>query len=156
MLIEWSIAAAAMSFVVLVAGILYAIRIGLKRLERMQASAEALQEELQQLSAQASSLLVPAEETIKTLKEGVQSAEGLFKAVKGAGHTIHQSTSALERVTSTLSDSAVRHAEQLAGKRQLDEAVQWAELGLTAWHLWQWGRKSEAKTDSGRSYSGRG
>nr|WP_232242937.1 DUF948 domain-containing protein [Paenibacillus sp. GSMTC-2017] len=141
---EWSAVAAAGAFILLVAGVLFAIRSLLIRLSRVQSSAEAIQADMHLLSTEIESVLQTTHEAVRALQRGLESTEGLVQAVRQVGGTIQHTTSAVERVTSTLSASAVKHVEGIAEKRHIAEAVQWAELGLTAWQLWQARRKDNS------------
>lgn len=141
MKLEWIAAVAAGAFVIWVAGTLLAIRVLLARIMNVQASAEAVQADVHRLSGELSSVLLPTEQAVRSVQQSVESVEGLFRAVSQVGGAIERSTLAVERVTGTLSRSAISHAERIAKQRELDTAVQWAELGLTAWQLWQSGRK---------------
>ncbi|OUS77616.1 hypothetical protein B1748_07425 [Paenibacillus sp. MY03] len=141
MTMEWIATVAVAAFVIWVAGTLLAVRALLGRMARVQASAEAVQEDMHRLSGEMSQVLLPTEQTMRSLQQSAESAERLFQAVGQVGGTIEHATSAVERVTGTLSQSAICHAERIAKQRELDAAVQWAELGLTAWQLWQTGRK---------------
>lgn len=144
MVMEWIASAAALAFVILVAGVLLALRKLLQRIAQLQQSAEAVQADMHRLSGEISEVLQPATETVKSLQRGVGSAEELFLAVRDIGGTIRSTTSAVDRTTSLLTESAIRHAERLSRTRQADQAVQWAELGLTAWQLWQSSRTQSA------------
>ncbi|MEK3883589.1 DUF948 domain-containing protein [Paenibacillus sp. PL2-23] len=137
---EWSAAAAAVAFVVLTAGLLLGLRAMLKRLDQAQSSVQAVQADLQRLTSEISAVLRPLEESVRSVHRGMEAADGLVQAVRQVGSTVERTTAAVERVTASLSASAVKHAERLAGGKQLEEAAQWAELGLTAWQLWQTGR----------------
>ncbi|WP_238190973.1 DUF948 domain-containing protein [Paenibacillus sp. L3-i20] len=144
---QWSAAVAAGAFVLLVTGGLLAIRSLLLRLAEVQKSAVAIQRDMHQLSAEIGAVLQTTHEAVRTVQRGLDSTDGLVQAVRQVGGTIEHTTSAVERVTSTLSGAAVKHAERIAQNRQVDEAVQWAELGLTAWQLWQTRRKDNSNTD---------
>lgn len=134
---EWSAALAAAAFIVLTAGLLIGLRVFILRLERAQASIEAVQADIHRLSTEVTSVLQPLEETIRGVQRGLDAAEGLVQAVRHVSGTVERTTSAVERATTALSASAVKHAERFARSKQLDDAAQWAELGLTAWQLWQ-------------------
>lgn len=134
---EWSAAIAAAAFVALVTGLLIGLRIMLLRLKQAQASVEAMQADLHKLATEIGAVLQPVEKTAKGVQRSLEAAGGFVQAVRQAGGTIERTSSAVERVAESLSTSAVKHAERIAASRQLDEAAQWAELGLTAWHLWQ-------------------
>ncbi|MDQ6421825.1 hypothetical protein RB620_20565 [Paenibacillus sp. LHD-117] len=142
MAMEWIATAAAAAFVVWVAGTLLAARMLLARLARIQAAAESVRADVHRLSGELSQVLLPTEQTVRSVLQSVESAERLFQAAGQVGGTIESATSAVERVATTLSRSAISHAERIAHKREVDQAVQWAELGLTAWQLWQSGRNS--------------
>lgn len=134
---EWSAALAAAAFIVLTVGLLIGLRIFILRLKQAQASIEAVQADIHKLSTEVASVMQPLENTVRSVQRGLDAAEGLVLAVGHISGTVERTTSAVERATSALSASAVKHAERLARSRQLDEAAQWAELGLTAWQLWQ-------------------
>ncbi|MDF2836967.1 MAG: hypothetical protein K0Q63_2607 [Paenibacillus sp.] len=143
MTLEWIAAIAAAAFVVWVAGTLIAIRALLARITRLQASAAAVQEDVHRLSGELSQILLPTELAVRSVQQNMESTEKLFQAARQVGGTIEATTSAVERVATSLSRSAAGHADRIAKRRELDAAVQWAELGLTAWQLWQTGRKSD-------------
>lgn len=147
MVITWSAAIAAGAFVVMVVGILLAIRSALSRLAKVQASADVIQQDLHKLSLELSGLVQPAEETIRAAYRQLQAANSLFEAAGQVGGAIAHTTSAVERVTSVLSESAELHAKRHETKRQVGEALEWAELGMAAWQLWQTNRKAAAPAD---------
>ncbi|MBD2867524.1 DUF948 domain-containing protein [Paenibacillus arenilitoris] len=142
--IAWSAAVAAGAFVLLAIGMLIALRSALGRLARAQASAEAMQRDVHKLAQELSGLAAPAEATIREAHKHLQSAGRLFEAAGQVGAAIAHTTSAVERVSSVLSESAERHANRAATKRQVEEALEWAELGMAAWQLWQTSRKAAA------------
>ena len=136
MTMEWSAALAAIAFSVLVAGVLIALRALLAKLARIQATADRLQEDVHRISGEVSSLLEPAKQSMRLVQKRLDATEGLFSAVKQAGGAIEHTVSSVERAASVLSQSAVQHAERIAQKKQGEAIVQWTELGLTAWQLW--------------------
>ncbi|MCR2806495.1 DUF948 domain-containing protein [Paenibacillus soyae] len=140
---EWSAAVAAGAFVVLTAGLLIGLRLLLKRVEQTGAAVREAQADLHRLAAEISSVLQPLEESVRSVHRGLEAAEGLVQAVRQVGGTVEKTTSAVERVTDAFSSSAVKHAERIARGKQLGEAAQWAELGLTAWQLWQSSRSGK-------------
>lgn len=145
---EWSAAVAAAAFVALVAGLLIGLRIMLRRLGQAQASIVAMQADMHRLSTEIGAVLQPVEQTARGVQQSLEAAGGLVQAVRQVSGTVERTSSAVERVATTLSASAVKHAERIAAGRQLDEAAQWAQLGLTAWHLWQSRGKAEPPRDS--------
>ena len=146
-IVTWSAAIAAGAFVVLVAGILLALRSALSRLGQLQAAAESMRQDLNKLSLELSGLVQPAEETIRVMHRQLQSASKLFEAAGQVGGAIAHTTSAAQRITSVLSESAEQHAKRYETKRQVGEALEWAELGMTAWQLWQTNRKAAAPAE---------
>lgn len=148
MVVTWSVAIAAAAFVILVVGMLIAIRTALSRLGRMQASAEEIQQDMHKLALELNGLVQPAEETIRTVHRQLQSANRLFEAVEQIGDVITHTTSAAVNITSVLSESAAHHAKRTATKRQASDTLEWAELGMAAWQLWQSSRK-QAEPDGG-------
>ncbi|WP_240941099.1 DUF948 domain-containing protein [Paenibacillus sp. HB172176] len=141
---EWSATLAAVAFAVLVAGVLIALRALLAKLARIQATADRLQNDLHHISGEVSSLLQPAEQSIRIVQKRLDATEGLFSAVRQAGDSIEHTVSAVEKAASMLSTSAVKHAENIARKKQGEAIVQWTELGLTAWQLWNSSRSAKA------------
>ncbi|MFX3633833.1 MAG: DUF948 domain-containing protein [Candidatus Pristimantibacillus sp.] len=139
--LEWSAVVTAAAFVVLVAGLLIGVSIALRRISAVQSSAASMQQEVHTVANQVSTLVEPTEQTIRALHRQLQSASRLFEAAGQIGGTIEHTTSAVNRVSSVLSQSAVRHAERAAEQRQIGEAFEWAELGMAAWQLWQTNRK---------------
>lgn len=147
MVMTWSAAIAAGAFVVLVTGILLVLRAALNRLGQVQAAAEAMQKDLHKLSLELSGLVQPAEDTIMAAHRQLESASKLFEAAGQIGGAIAHTTSAVERVTSVLSESAEHHAKRYETKRQVGDALEWAELGMAAWQLWQTSRKTAAPSE---------
>ncbi|WP_028610282.1 DUF948 domain-containing protein [Paenibacillus harenae] len=144
MVMAWSAAIAAAAFVILTAGILLAVRSALGRLAEAQASAAAMQQDLHKLMKELSGLVRPAEDTIRAAHRQLQAVNSLFEAAGQVGGAIANTTSTVERVTAVLSESAEQHAKRAATKRQFGEALEWAELGMAAWQLWQTSRKAAA------------
>ncbi|CAM4060915.1 DUF948 domain-containing protein [Paenibacillus alkaliterrae] len=144
MVISWSAAIAAGAFVILAIGILIALRSALGRLAQMQASAAGMQQDLQKVTTELGGLVHEAEETIRAAHRQLQSASRLFEAAGQIGGAIAHTTSAVEHVTSVLSEAAELHAKRPATKRQTGEVLEWAELGMAAWQLWQTSRKAAA------------
>ncbi|OMF21331.1 hypothetical protein BK133_28545 [Paenibacillus sp. FSL H8-0548] len=147
MVMIWSAAIAAGAFVILVAGILLVLRSALFKLARVQVMAETMQEDLHKLSLELGGLIKPAEETIIAAHRQLQAASKLFEAAGQVGGAIAHTTSAAERISSLLSESAEQHAKRPETKRQVGEALEWAELGMTAWQLWQTSRKGSVAAD---------
>lgn len=147
MVMTWIAGIAAGAFVILAAGILVALRSALSRLGQVQAEAEAMRQDLHKLSQEISGLIQPAEETIREAHRQLQAASKLFEAAGQVGGAIAHTTSAAERITSVLSESAEQHAKRYRTKRQVGEALEWAELGMAAWQLWQTSRKPETTAE---------
>ncbi|GGG55393.1 DUF948 domain-containing protein [Paenibacillus radicis (ex Gao et al. 2016)] len=145
---EWSAAIAAAAFVVLAAGMLLGIKAALDRLKAVQASAETMMAHMQVTAARLTALADPAEQTILTAQQQLQSVNRLFEAAGQIGESIEHTTTAVNRVSSVLSQSAITHAERAAEQRQIGEAFEWAELGMAAWQLWQTNRKRHNGTES--------
>ncbi|MGO4374385.1 DUF948 domain-containing protein [Paenibacillus sp. 2TAB19] len=148
MIVTWSAAVAAGAFVILVAGLLVGMRILLGRLAQVQQSAEAMQREVARLGEELRGLVPPAEETIRTANRQLTNVNRLFEAAGEVGGAIKHTTSAVQSVTAVLADSAARHAERAATKRQVGEAFEWAELGIAAWQLWQSKRSTAASASA--------
>jgi uncharacterized protein YoxC len=137
---EWIAAIATAVFAMLAIGILIALHALVLRLNALQKSALEAQAEITRLSQQARAVMIPAEEAARSLQEGLEAAKCWFRAMEDAGSIVAKTTTAAEKAAHVLSQSAVRHAERLSQTREAEQAVQWAELGLTAWQLWRSGR----------------
>ena len=144
MMVAWSAAIAAGAFVILVIGILIAIRSMLNKMECLRTSAEAAQHDLHKLSAQLGELLEPAEATVRTLHRQLQSTEILFEAAHQAGAAIGHAAAAARQWTAMLSQSAARQTKRMSEKRHADYIQQWTELGISVVKLWQSGRQAES------------
>lgn len=144
MIVTWSVAAASAAFIALAAGSLIFLRAMLHRISRMQAAAETMERELQALAADVRGAVVPAGQTFAAVKQQVERTAKLFEAVERFGDSANQVAGAVHRVSSVLADSAARHAERAAGqyREAIGNAMDWAELGLTAWQLLQSQRES--------------
>jgi uncharacterized protein YoxC len=163
MVAGWSAAVAAGTFVVLALGILIALRAALAKLEKItqatvsmqrelnrQASelAGLVQEELSVRSSELGSLMQQSEETMRAVQHQLKSATALFEAAGQVGGAIRHTTSAAEHAAAILSSAASRHASRAETSRRAGEALDWAELGMTAWQMWQANRKASAKASS--------
>lgn len=146
--LEWSAVVITTAFVVLVAGLLIGMRTALLRVAAVQSSAAAMQQDVHSVTDQLSTLVEPAEQTIRSAHRQLQSVSRLFEAAGQIGGTIEHTTTAVNRVSSVLAQSAVRHAERAAEQRQIGEAFEWAELGMAAWQLWQTNRKRHGSSES--------
>ncbi|MFD0586622.1 hypothetical protein ACFQZE_01305 [Paenibacillus sp. GCM10027627] len=134
---EWSAVVASVAFVVFVAGLLISARAVLVKLERAQAAAEAVQEDIRKLCEEIGAVMLPLEESAKTAQRAMKSAEGLILAAGEIGDAATIAASAARQITETWSEAAMKHSERIAAKRGVSEAAEWAEIGLTAWQLWQ-------------------
>ncbi|NIK77268.1 uncharacterized protein YoxC [Paenibacillus castaneae] len=148
MVISWSAAIAAGAFVVLVAGILIALRSAIIRLGHVQAAAAEMQLDMHKLASELSGLIQPTEEAIRAAHQQLESVSKLFEAAGQVGGAIAHTTSTVERVTAVLSESAEVHANRHETKRQVGEVLGWAELGMAAWQLWQTSRKAAAPANN--------
>ncbi|MHA7962615.1 hypothetical protein ACX93W_00620 [Paenibacillus sp. CAU 1782] len=148
---EWIAAVATAIFAVLTIGILMAMRALVIRLQALQQSALEAKAEITRLSEETRAVLIPAEEAMRNLQEGLEAAKGWFRAIEDAGSMVAKTTSAAEKAANVLSQSAIRHAERLSQSREAEQAVQWAELGLTAWQLWRSGRNPSGSAESDHS-----
>lgn len=148
---EWIAAVATAIFAVLTIGILMALCALVTRLHALQQSVLEAQAEITRLSEETRAVLIPAEEAVRNLQEGLGAAKGWFRAMEDAGSMVAKTTTAAEKAAHVLSQSAVRHAERLSQSREAEQAVQWAELGLTAWQLWRSGRNHTESAQSGHS-----
>ncbi len=167
---EWSAAIAAGTFIVLTVGIMLALRAGLAKLEQVKRETVGLQQELtrqaaelaaltrQELSARSAELgglMQQSEKTMCALQQQLQAASLLFEAAGHVGGAIRHTTSAAEQAAAVLATAASRHARRAETSRRVGEAFDWAELGMTAWQLWQANRKAAAEESCGNSAEAR-
>ncbi|WP_331701620.1 DUF948 domain-containing protein [Paenibacillus sp. IITD108] len=146
---QWSIAIAAGAFVVLVAGILLALHKALVHWGRMQITIEELGKQVQATQTELGLILQPAADTVQAINDQLQSSRKLFQAAEQASEAVDQVSKAAGHLTNLLSDAAVRYVEQSSKKqqKQVDEALQWAEIAVIAWQLWQKGRSRAVKME---------
>ncbi|GMK45695.1 DUF948 domain-containing protein [Paenibacillus glycanilyticus] len=147
---EWSALIAAITFVILAAGLLIGVRTALNRLSRLQLQAETMQEEIRQTSGKMGAFADTAQQTVNTAHLQLQQANRLFEAVGQIGDTIGHTTTAIHRVSSVISQSAVKHAESAAAERQASSMLEWMELGMAFWQQWQTNRKRYEPSNNGQ------
>ncbi|MCM3627134.1 DUF948 domain-containing protein [Paenibacillus glycanilyticus] len=147
---EWSALIAAITFVILAAGLLIGVRTALVRLAKLQLSAEAMQADLKQTSGKMGAFADSAQQTVQTAHHQLQQANRLFEAVGEIGDTIGHTTTAIHRVSSVISQSAVKHAESAAAERQASSMLEWMELGMAFWQQWQTNRKRYEPSNNGQ------
>jgi len=158
-MVAWSAAAASLAFVVLTVFAIMSLRSASRKLGRLEErsvrveqEAIALLQELRQLSKQAS-------ESTASLNRQLHRTERLFDGTEQLEDAIRQTADAALRVSATIHRTAVRHVERTASvhKERIGEALDWAELGWTAWQWWQAkraeaaGPSSEERKDGVRS-----
>jgi len=134
--IEYSFWIIAGSAVVFVIALIVAIIKILVKIEQMTKTATEIKQDIQRLSLESSVLIQSTDETMRMIKESVHAAQGLVHATKQVGQTIDHTTAMVEKVTNALSEKAITYVEKEKTNRHLDEALQWTELALSAWQLW--------------------
>lgn len=149
-IMEWSALIAAVTFVCLAAGLLIGVRTALVRLAKLQLSAEAMQADLKQASVKMGAFADSAQQTVQTAHHQLQQANRLFEAAGQIGDTIGHTTTAIHRVSSVISLSAVKHAESAAAERQASSMLEWIELGMAFWQQWQTNRKRYEPSNNGQ------
>ncbi|GLX69308.1 DUF948 domain-containing protein [Paenibacillus glycanilyticus] len=147
---EWSALIAAVTFVILAAGLLIGVRALLAKLTKLQSSAEALQEDVRQASGKMGVLADTTEQTVQTVHHQLQQANRLFEAVGQIGDTIGHTTTAIHRVSSVISQSAAKHADSGSAERQASSMLEWMELGMAFWQQWQTNRKRYEPSNQGQ------
>ncbi|WP_143088414.1 DUF948 domain-containing protein [Paenibacillus algorifonticola] len=133
--------AATLAFIGLVVGLLLGLRKGLIQLESLQTSADELRGQLQHTAAETVALMEPAKQSLLLVHQQLQNVQSLFTAAGQIGETIEQTTETVSRVSSMLSESAAQHMAKAETRNKAKEAMEWAELGMLAWQLWQTKRK---------------
>ncbi|MFF2481536.1 DUF948 domain-containing protein [Paenibacillus sp. NPDC058071] len=146
--VEWSAASAAVAFTVLTIGLLLFARAAMIKLAKVQSAADELSRRLQGSAERLERIAEPAEETIRTVNRQLHSVNRLFEAASHIGGTIEHASRAANEAAAVLAKSVSRHAERDSGQRRVEEALDWAELGMAAWQLWQTNRKRRNDADA--------
>ncbi len=149
MIEQWSIAAAAGAFVILTLGFLLLLYKAVKDWRAIRQTVEGMGMQVQTAQAELARILEPAADTVQAVNDQLQSSRKLLLAAEQASEVTNQVAKAAGHLTSLLSETAGRYVELSTGrkKQQIDEALQWAEIAVIAWQLWQNGKIRAAQME---------
>lgn len=146
----WSAAAASLAFVVLTVFAIVAMRSASRKVERLEERSMRIEQEAVALLVDLRKLSERAAETTVKLNKQLSRTDRLFEAAEQLEDAVRQTADAAQRVSGTIHRTAVQHVERtaIAHKERIGEALDWAELGWTAWQWWQAKRAAAAAADS--------
>jgi uncharacterized protein YoxC len=126
-------------FIILTIGLLIGLRIIIMRLRQMQLSAERLEQDMHDLMRTLQGTAERAEVALDLVSAQLKAISGLFQAASVLGESVENASVAVNAMTAAMANKARQQAERIENKRikGLDEALDWAEVGMTAWQLWQ-------------------
>ncbi|WP_127532528.1 DUF948 domain-containing protein [Paenibacillus kobensis] len=162
MITEWCLIAATVIFAVLTAGLLIGLKNIVSRIVLMQQSSQRLELDVRTLMVKLQGTTERADKTLALVSDQLKAVSGLFQAASLFGESVENASAAVNSMTAALSNKARQQAERIENKklRGLDEALDWAEVGMTAWQLWQSVRDKIAKkpacSGEGDGYDNRG
>ncbi|MWC28879.1 DUF948 domain-containing protein [Paenibacillus sp. MMS18-CY102] len=135
----WCAVAATVVFIVLAIGLLIGLRAVVYRLALMQQSTEKLERDMRTLMLKLQGTTDRMDDTLGLVSAQLRAMSGLFQAASLMGESVENASAAMNAMTAALSNKARQQAERIENKRLkgLDEALDWAEVGMTAWQLWQ-------------------
>ncbi|GFN30200.1 DUF948 domain-containing protein [Paenibacillus xylaniclasticus] len=141
------IVAVTVIFAALTAGLLIGLRTIVSRVVLIQLSSERLEQDVRALLIKLQKTSERADETLELISAQLRAVSGLFQAASLLGESVENASAAVNSMTAALSNKARQQAERIENKklRGLDEALDWAEVGMTAWQLWQSVRDKIAK-----------
>ncbi|GGG15791.1 DUF948 domain-containing protein [Paenibacillus abyssi] len=130
---------ATIAFVILVIAIVLSLHSALRKLDQMVSGVDKLQQQTSGLVDELRALITSAEQTVQSVQGQLVYTTSLCKSAGEFGDTVLQTAAALGKISSTLTESAVQHVENAAGrsKRMIGEALDLAEIGMTVWQWWQ-------------------
>jgi len=154
MLILWLTAASVAAFVMLVLGVLLWLRSVDRKLVQLVSAAEAMERHAGATAAQTCELMEAASETVKSVQRQLDGASGMLKSLRRIGETADQTTKTISALSGALSETTERYVAKSGGKyqRHLNEALDWAEVGYTAWQFWQTKRKENRDSSACPGY----
>jgi uncharacterized protein YoxC len=131
--------AATVVFIILTIGLLIGLRIIVIRLRQMQQAAERLEQDMHALMRRLQGTTERAEITLDLVSSQLKAVSGVFQAASMLGESVENASAAVNAMTAAMANKARQQAERIESKRikGLDEALDWAEVGMTAWQLWQ-------------------
>ncbi|MBD3919594.1 DUF948 domain-containing protein [Paenibacillus sp. PR3] len=131
--------AATVVFVILTIGLLIGLRVLIIRLRQMQQAGERLEQEMHLLMRKLQGTTERAEIALDLVSTQLKAVNGLFQAASVLGESVENASAAVNAMTAAMANKARQQAERIENKRMkgLDEALDWAEVGMTAWQLWQ-------------------
>ncbi|QYR23323.1 DUF948 domain-containing protein [Paenibacillus sp. sptzw28] len=154
MAVTWLAAAFVAAFVMLVFGVLLWLRAADRKLLRLLQTAEALERHAKTTADQFTQFIQPASATVKSVQRQLDSATRVFESARRIGDAADQVADAVSRLSGALSDTTERYVAKAGGKyrRQIADALDWAEIGHAAWQFWQAKRKENSSSSACSDY----
>ncbi|MBM7563837.1 DUF948 domain-containing protein [Paenibacillus sacheonensis] len=149
-MVIWFEGAAAVAFVALVVGVLLWLRSVDRRMGKLMQLAESLERRAEVAVAQVSDLLDPVTETVRTVQKSMDGITKLTEATKRIGESANQFSFTVNRISSELNDTVNRVASKSGdkAKRNIADAMGWAEVGYAVWHFWKDKRKEDTAAEA--------
>jgi uncharacterized protein YoxC len=139
--LEISVLIIAIACAIFVTVALIALRLLVMRMQTLTEKTIAMQRDLQELSNACGKLMQTTDDTVKEIGEAAATVNHVVGAAKDMGQSISETAAVMKQVSSILSQRAAQYVEQDRGTKQLDDMMQWTELAMSAWQLWQTGRQ---------------
>ena len=142
----WMLVVCTAAFVMLIIAILLWLRAADRKLERLVHTAERAELQAQTAAAQVSDFVQTAAAMMQTVQGQLEGVSKLMDATKRMGQSAEQVSGTVSRLSDALAQTADRHIAKAGGKykHQIADALDWAEVGYTAWHYWQTKRKENS------------
>ncbi|MFD2117319.1 DUF948 domain-containing protein [Paenibacillus yanchengensis] len=139
----------ALTFIVLTIGLLTILHIALKHWIKIQQTVAGLGMQVQATQAEIELILQPTKEAVDRINEQLKSSKKIFTAAEQTTDAVQQMTKAANYLSELLSTTTSRYVELTSHKKQkhIDESLQWAEIAVLAWQLWQNNRIRQAGVD---------
>ncbi|BBH19099.1 hypothetical protein Back11_04440 [Paenibacillus baekrokdamisoli] len=142
----WMQAVFVAAFVTLVVGVLLWLRSADRKLAQLVQSAQTMELHARAAAIQVGDLVQSTEATMQTVQSQLEGVTKLMEATKRIGSAAEQASSTVSRLANAWSETAEQHISKAGGKykHQIANALDWAEIGCTAWQFWQTKRKENA------------
>lgn len=146
-LIEISVAVIALAFVVLVVYVVKTLMATEKSMNQLNDNLLQMKEQVDQLSKESAELIKNTNMVTVDLHKKSKSLDGLFSSIEETGQALHQVTSSVREVSTTLSNSFKQSAQySMQHQDRITEILKYVSLGLNLWQQWQAQKKEPEHT----------
>lgn len=139
--VEISLLLIAAACIVFVIAAVITLRLFVLRLQALTQKTIALQRDLNELTVACSKLIQTADDTMKEIGDVASTVNQVVGAAKGMGQSIEQTAGVMKQISGVLSQRAAQYVERDRNRGQMEDMMQWTELAMSAWQLWQTGRQ---------------